>query len=168
MKNTLFMLVIGLFFGTGFGFLLGQSAPPADLGHDHSAHGAPHDDDGPIVMDTPVTGHDHSALIDAGTPAPTLTLTAHSECNGGLNIQIQPTDFTFSPDLVNTEHRPGEGHAHIYINGVKTLRAYGPWVHVSGLPPGPTDVRVTLNANSHEQLATDGAPIEASIKVTVK
>lgn len=163
MKNTLFMLVIGLFFGTGFGFLLAQGtgAGATSGGHDHSAHGVAHDD-------TDMAGHDHSALLEAGTPAPTVDFEAVPEGEGALNLHILTGDFTFAPEQVNTPAAPGQGHAHVYVDGVKVMRAYGPWVHLSGIVPGEVDIRVTLNANSHEQLATGGTPIEATRKVVVE
>lgn len=164
MKNMLFMLVIGLFLGTGLGFLLAQAAPPLEAGHDHSAHGEPHDDDGPL----PAAGHDHSALLEAGTPVPSVRAEVMTEAGGGLNIHLMLENFAFAPDKVNAPAAPGEGHAHIYVNGVKKLRAYGPWVNIAGLQPGPAEVRITLNANSHEQLAHDGQPIEATYQVTVE
>ncbi|MWB76402.1 hypothetical protein GLS40_00035 [Pseudooceanicola sp. 216_PA32_1] len=166
MKNTLFMLVIGLFFGTGLGFLLAQAAPAPEMAHDHSAHGAPHDDNGPL--DGAMAGHDHSKLIETGTPVPSVSAEVMPEGGGGLNIHISLENFAFAPDKVNGPATPGEGHAHIYVNGVKELRAYGPWVNIAGLKPGPAEVRITLNANSHEQLAHDGQPIEATYQVTVE
>ncbi len=157
MKNTLFMLVIGLFFGVGIGFLIAQGVE-APSSHDHSAHGAPHDDNGPMSNDD-MAGHDHSAKVEAGTPAPTISATITGE-PGGLNIHLKTENFRFTPEHVNKEHIQGEGHAHIYVNGDKKMRAYGRWVNVTGLAPGPAEVRITLNANSHEELVTNGIPIE--------
>ncbi|WP_375688911.1 hypothetical protein [Pseudooceanicola sp. LIPI14-2-Ac024] len=162
MKNTLFMLVIGLFFGTGFGFLLAQ-VPGAEVeGHDHASHGVAHD-----THDAEMAGHDHSRLVEAGTPAPTVAFTALPEGNGGLNLKIETENFDFAPERVNTPNTAGEGHAHVYVDGVKVMRAYAPWVNIAGIHPGDVEIRVTLNANSHEQLAHDGTPIEAVQVVTV-
>jgi len=161
MKNSLFMLVIGLFFGTGLGFLLAQ-APGAEMpeGHDHSAHGVSHGDGD-------MAGHDHSALIEAGAAAKVM-LHATPEGNGGVNLHIMTENFRFAPEHVNGDHVPGEGHAHVYVDGVKVLRTYSPFAHVAGIVPGETEIRVTLNANSHEQLATDGTPVEATETVMVE
>ncbi|GGM01706.1 hypothetical protein GCM10011534_24410 [Pseudooceanicola nanhaiensis] len=161
MKNTLFMLLIGLFFGTGLGFLLAQ-APGATMseGHDHAAHGVPHGD-------ADMAGHDHSALLEAGAGLRVM-LQATPEGNGGVNLHIVTENFRFAPEHVNGAPVPGEGHAHVYVDGVKVLRSYGPYAHVSGITPGETEIRVTLNANSHEQLAIDGTPVEAVQRVTVE
>ncbi|WP_136636512.1 hypothetical protein [Pseudooceanicola onchidii] len=159
MKANLLLLVIGLFFGTGAGFLLGQQVEaPAGHDHDHAAHGEPHDDAGPMT-------HDHSALLEG--PVASVAVTALPDGPGALNVRIVPTGMTFAPEAVNAAHVAGQGHAHVYVNGVKEARVYGEWVHLSGLPSGPATLRVTLNANSHEQLAHDGTPIETVTEVVI-
>jgi hypothetical protein len=157
MKANLLLLVIGLFFGTGAGFLLGQQVE-APAGHDHAAHGEPHDDTGPVA-------YDHTALLDG--PAATVSVTALPDGPGALNLHVVPTGMTFAPDAVNTDHVPGEGHAHVYVNGVKEARIYGNWIHLSGLPSGPATLRVTLNANSHEQLSHNGKAIETVQEIVI-
>jgi len=158
-------LLLGVILGLGLGFVLGSSfeegptsqrlqtsAKMGDAAHDHAAH-----DHGQGDM----SGHDHSKLIEAGTPAPTLTLTVLPDGTQSRNLHIKTTHFTFDPKGVNGPHKPGHGHAHVYINGIKQPRAYGPWVQLHALPIGTHEVRVTLNANDHSQLAINGQPIEA-------
>ena len=157
MKANLLLLIIGLFFGAGGGFLLGQQVE-APAGHDHASHGEPHDDAGPMT-------HDHSALIDA--PAATATVTVTPDGPGAINLHIVPDGMTFAPQSVNQPHVPGQGHAHVYVNGVKEARVYGKWLHLTGLPSGPATLRVTLNANSHEQLAHNGQPLEVVQEITI-
>lgn len=162
MKNALFMLVIGLFFGTGFGVLLAQATgAQLEPTHDHSTHGVAHDD-------ATAEAHDHTKLLEAGDPAPSVTFTASPEGNGGVNLHIETENFTFAPERVNQPAADGEGHAHVYVDGVKVMRAYGPWVNIAGIHPGDVEIRVTLNANSHEQLANGDTPIEATQTVTVE
>ena len=160
MKANLLLLVIGLFFGTGAGFLLGQQVEaPEGHAHDHAAHGEAHDDHGPTMA------HDHSGLVEG--PAASVAVTALPDGPGALNLHIVPTGMTFAPEAVNKPHADGQGHAHVYVNGVKEARVYGEWVHLSGLPSGPATLRVTLNANSHEQLAHDGQAIETVQEIVI-
>lgn len=160
MRNNLFLLVIGLFFGTGFGFLLAQVPGARVAAHDHAAHGVPHDD-------ATAATDDHGALIEA--PAGTsLLLRATPEGNGGVNLQILTRNFRFAPETVNGPHVPGEGHAHVYVDGVKVLRSYGPHAHLAGIVPGRTEIRVTLTANNHARLARDGVPLDAVATVDVE
>ena len=62
----------------------------------------------------------------------------------------------------------GEGHAHIYVDGVKIGRVYGTWFFLGGLSPGEYEVRVTLTANTHPPYERDGEPLEAPVVVTVQ
>lgn len=157
MSRSIILLVIGLVFGAGLGFLL---AAGSDLHqqdnpvHDHSAH----DHGG---------GMDHSKLTEVGSPAPRLALTLHPDGPQSRNLHLQVTGFAFAPEAVNGVHVPGQGHAHIYVNDIKLARGYAPWIHLDALPKGSHVIRVTLNANDHSQLARNGIPIEASIELTI-
>ncbi|MFN3210069.1 MAG: hypothetical protein ACE369_13910 [Roseovarius sp.] len=167
MPNPIALLVAGLAGGAGLGALvtatvldrpaMSGAAMSGDMAHDHSAHDH---GDGQAM-------HDH-AMVEAGDPAPTLALEVHPDGPQSRNLHIVTTHFTFDPMGVNGEHRPGHGHAHVYINGVKQPRAYAPWVQLNALPKGTHEVRVTLNANDHGHLAVDGTPIEATITLTIE
>lgn len=88
------------------------------------------------------------------------------EDGGGVNVRIGTARWNWAPQNVNAAHIPGEGHAHIYVNGEKLNRVYGPYYHIPGLSPGDHEIRVTLNANSHNDLTFNGEPIEATTTVT--
>ena len=79
----------------------------------------------------------------------------------GANVQILTEGFTFAPENVNGAHVEGEGHAHIYVDDVKISRVYTPWYHLGSLTPGEHEIRVTLNANSHQEYAIGGTNVEA-------
>ena len=111
--------------------------------------------------------HRHAETIEA--PAGMgVALNVHPDNVSGFNVQIVPTGFAFAPENVNTTHVPGEGHAHLYVDGVKLRRVYGPWAHVEGLSSGMHEISVTLNANTHEEYAVDGQPITAAATVHVE
>ena len=111
--------------------------------------------------------HGHAETIEA--PAGMgVALNVHPDSVSGFNVQIVPTGFTFAPEKVNTTHVPGEGHAHLYVDGVKLRRVYGPWAHVEGLSSGMHEISVTLNANTHEEYAVDGQRITAAATVHVE
>ncbi|RKT28065.1 hypothetical protein BXY70_3423 [Roseovarius halotolerans] len=166
MPRTFIFLLIGLFFGTGFGFLLAASSGTKLEGHDHGADTAAHDhaahqhDGG----DT----HHHDALTEAADPAPTLALKIHPDGPQSRNLELVTGNFTFDPEGVNGPHVPGHGHAHVYLNGVKLARAYGRWQQLYALPKGRHRLRVTLNANDHSQLAVDGEPITAEMELVIE
>ena len=159
MHRTAF-LAIGLFFGTGLGFYLAAANNVALDGHHHGEgghsahHSAKHSAHQPVDM-------------PAGPSAPTLALSVLKDTKSGLNIHVQTTNFTFTPETVNLENVPGAGHAHIYINGKKIARAYGPWFHADGLPDGTHTVMVELNANDHSPLSVGGTLLRVEQQVTL-
>ena len=164
MPKHFIFLVIGLFFGTGFGFLVAVSSGARMEGHQHAGD-AVHDH---TAHDHGGTDASHDNLTEAGSPAPQLTLTLHPDGDQSRNLQIRASNFSFAPGAVNGGHVSGQGHAHVYVNGVKIARTYAPWFHLSALPKGQHDIRVTLNANDHSQLAVDGTPLEATVQVTIE
>lgn len=116
--------------------------------------------------------HAHDAAMHGGpVEAPEgMTVALHAEADapgGAVNIRIDAAGFTFAPERVNGDHAPGEGHAHVYVDGEKIGRVYGPYFHLGGLAPGEHEIRVTLNANTHAAYARGGEPIEAVAMVTV-
>jgi len=109
--------------------------------------------------------HDHSALeLDAKSTA-SVSLKAERDPMGGWNLRIDTPGFRFAPEHVNQANVPGEGHAHLYVDGAKRARLYAPWFHLDALGAGEHRLRVTLNANSHQELHAGGKPIQAEIVV---
>ncbi len=120
-----------------------------------------------VTAPVPVHMHDHDHPIEAESPM-SLQAAAHPDTGKVYNIRLIPSGFTFSPQNVNGDHVEGEGHAHLYIDGEKITRMYGPWLHLPDLEPGTHTVRVTLNTNDHKAYYWDGEPVEASIVVHVE
>ena len=146
--RALLLFVIGLAFGTAGGFLIagGMGAPA----HDHASHSDP--------------SHDPADMIpwgDLPDPAPSLTVTPDA---AGANVFIATNGFRFAPEAANGPAVPGEGHAHVYVNGEKVMRVYGPWLHLDGVSSGDV-IRVTLNANSHAVYAGPKGPLAAEVTV---
>lgn len=123
-------------------------------------HGAPSDS----------SAHQHGAAahssIESEVPI-SISFTTEVDDHGGVDVQITTEGWTWTPDNVDSEHVPGEGHAHIYVDGVKIDRVYAPSYHLEGLEPGERQVRVTLNSNSHDELTYGGNAIEAVAMVTI-
>ena len=110
--------------------------------------------------------HGHQAIDVANWPAtPSLTLTAYKDLVSGWNLHIVPKHFKFAPNNVNTPSRPGEGHAHLYINGEKMTRLYAQWYYLNNLAPGKHTITISLNANDHGPLEINGEPIETTIEL---
>ena len=109
--------------------------------------------------------HQHGTLAVANQGAPTVVITATADSMTGWNVHVETKNFRFAPEHVGQAHVAGEGHAHLYLDGKKIARLYGPWFHVPAQAAGKHSLRVTLNANSHEELAVDGKVIEATTQI---
>lgn len=137
----------------------------------HDATGHAHGNESAPQAKGVNTNHDvfHSKSIEvpAGTAVPAVTVRVEEDTVRGWNLYVGTANFSFEPTKVNGESRPTEGHAHLYINDESMQRIYGTWTHLPTLPGGTNEVRVTLNANGHETLTTQGTPIEDSITVEV-
>lgn len=159
MNTALPLLVIGLLFGGGVGFTIAAANGITLDGHDHSDHGAM------SGMDHGAAGHGEVLSLEALATAPTLAIAVNEDPMSGWNLHIMTENFTFSPENASLAHIDGEGHAHVYINGVKLGRFYGPWVHLDGLPEGEVTVEVTLNANDHRALAVGDVALRQTVTI---
>ncbi len=97
----------------------------------------------------------------------TSTVASHEEDHEGPSFEVQVlrdpvagwnilivTDLRFAPENVSTHHVEGEGHAHVYVDGVKVSRIYGMWHHLDDLGPGEHEIRVELSNNDHSPITT--------------
>ena len=117
--------------------------------HDDHSHGDPE----PVVFEG---------------DAPTLEVTVEPDPKSGYNAFITLDGMVLSAENASGDHVAGEGHLHIYVNGQKLGRLYGPATHIPVLPDGDVEIRVAAYTNDH-MVYVDGAgdPIEASTTVEV-
>lgn len=138
-----------------------------DPEHDRFTHGEPMDD---MAMEDHSEHHEHnhSMAIELSDSdwRPGVSLTVKTDTTGGWNVKVDTTSFTFAPEKVNDEHRAGEGHAHLYVDGEKIARLYAPWFHMASLTPGEHTVSVELNSNNHQPLAVDGVVVSDEVVIT--
>jgi hypothetical protein len=115
--------------------------------------------------DTAPMGSDTHMEHEAG---PTMAVTASltPDAKAGYNLRLETAGFVWAPENASGDHADGEGHAHLYVDGEKIGRLYGPWAHLL-LEPGEHEIRVTLNANDHGDYVLDGEHVEAVVAVDV-
>ena len=162
MDRALVLFTIGLVFGGGIGFAVAAGSGVTFDGHDHgdpTAHGG-------AQMDQAMM-HDRPMDVPAEN-APKVSMMLMPDVMEGYNLQVTVDNFAFDPEGASLRDVPGQGHAHVYINGEKLSRLYGEWMHIASLPLGEVKVEVTLNSNDHRPLAIDGTPISASTELTVE
>ncbi len=95
--------------------------------------------------------------------APVVNLQLFPLAGGGYNVRVQTLNFTFTPQNVDMDPIPGEGHAHLYVDGEKIARLYGEWHHLGALPEDAEVLRVALYANDHSPFTVDGLPVSDSL-----
>ena len=100
------------------------------------------------------------AHADSWAKRPSLQARVARDPVSGWNLEIVTENFAFAPGAAGLASIPGEGHAHVYLNGEKIARVYGNWYHIASAPSGDILLRVSLNDNAHHPLYLDGEPIE--------
>lgn len=111
--------------------------------------------------------HDTREVDNGSAPSVEIDVQRDPMMPGNVNVHIMTENFTFAPENVSGEHVPGEGHAHVFVDGVKISRAYGQWYHIPRLKPGEHTIRVTLNTNAHEEYTVDGEVVAATDTVKI-
>lgn len=112
----------------------------------------------------------HRLLLEVGDSpagAPQLGIALHKDPVAGWNLELVTENFEFTPEAAGLKNQPGEGHAHLHIDGKKAARIYSPWFHIGELVPGKHLIEVTLNANNHATLAVSGKPVKAVAEIEV-
>lgn len=168
MDRTLPLFAIGLIFGGGIGFTIAAAGGITLDGHDHGdpAHHGAHHAAAPAGSETGHHGAHHMPfVVPAGTVPPFLDVTLHPDPLGGWNVQAEVSGFRYAPERSGIGASADEGHAHLYVNGVKVARMYGPWMHLASVPDGEVTITVGLYTNDHRPLHVGADPVQVSVAV---
>lgn len=147
--------------GFGAGYTVAQDAQSPQS---QETAQAPQDTD---TQKQPDSAHKHAEILNVVTDkAPRVSLTIAKDSLSGWNITLHTKHFRFAPENANGTHVLGEGHAHLYVDGKKVARLYGPNFHYDQNFEGAKTFKVTLNANDHREYAVDGQIISAEQRVS--
>ncbi|WP_171132949.1 MULTISPECIES: hypothetical protein [unclassified Ruegeria] len=118
---------------------------------------------------TAATAMDHSATIGiALSPGPTIALVQDPEVRPeGFDVEIRVENFEFTRVDDSAPHVDGQGHAHIYLNGLKLGRLYEERFAIGTLAPGEYVLSVVLNTNDHRPYVSNGEPVVLSYAFTL-
>jgi hypothetical protein len=108
----------------------------------------------------------HGMLEISAVGAPQVAITVEEDSMNGWNVAVTTNNFTFTPEMVSGENVDNTGHAHLYVDGIKIARLYGPYFHIARLPAGDHEISVNLSSNDHSYYLVDGDPISARTTVT--
>tara|TARA_R110002074_G_scaffold3594_5_gene18769 strand:+ start:5876 stop:6148 length:273 start_codon:yes stop_codon:yes gene_type:complete len=65
-------------------------------------------------------------------------------------MTLNTQNFTFIRAEDGAAHVPNQGHAHVYLNGLKLGRLYAETFELGALSPGKYKLSVALNSNDHK------------------
>lgn len=99
--------------------------------------------------------------------APAVTVDVEPELGGGYLVRIDAEGFRFAPAQSGQGHVPGEGHAHLYVDGEQVARLYAPVHHLGDLPPGRREIAVALSTNDHRLYARNGEVLRSERTIDV-
>lgn len=108
----------------------------------------------------------HFYEVPPEAPVPSARLAVSPDPHGGYVVRVDTDAFAFAPAAAH-RHVPGEGHAHLYVDGQKVARLYGPVYHLGALPKGRRTVTVALATHDHRLYARGGEAIRAEQTVFV-
>ena len=95
--------------------------------------------------------------------APNATLEIEKDPTGGFNVQVVTTNFIWRPEMASMKHVPGEGHAHVFLDGRKIMRIYNPWFHLNtyqfSTRAGEQLLSIEFVGNDHAPYTIQGLPV---------
>jgi len=129
-----------------------------------------------VVMD-----HSHMPIdVPDNVAVPALSLHLAKDIMSGYNLTLKVQRYTLMPppeDIstmmelmearINKKSGFIEGHAHLYINGIKIQRIYGEHIHIPQhlFKNGINTVSVTLNNHGHMYWVSQGKQILSTLYV---
>ena len=103
--------------------------------------------------------------------APKATLDIQKDPTGGFNVQVVTSNFVWRPEMASMQHVPGEGHAHVYLDGRKIMRIYNEWFHLNtyqfSTRAGEQLLSIEFVGNDHAPYTIQGLPVGAEQVVDV-
>ena len=99
------------------------------------------------------------------------TLDIQKDPTGGFNVQVITSNFVWRPEMASMQHVPGEGHAHVYLDGRKIMRIYNEWFHLNtyqfSTRAGEQLLSIEFVGNDHAPYTIQGLPVGAEQVVDV-
>jgi len=95
--------------------------------------------------------------------APTGILEIVKDPTGGFNVHVATTNFKWRPEMASMKYVPGEGHAHVFLDGRKIMRIYNQWFHLNtfqfATKAGEQLLTIEFVGNDHAPYTIQGSPV---------
>ncbi len=117
--------------------------------------------------------HQHTPKnLPASALTPQLTISIIKDSMSGVNLHLKTHFFQLESPTQEGDNPSNivEGHGHLYINGKKIQRVYGPDVHIPAkhIKKGVNQISVTLNGHDHSAWIKDGKEIISTIFINTE
>jgi hypothetical protein len=123
---------------------------------------------------TPLQAHTNGATSVheiSQEAAPRVNLEIKKDPTGGYNVHVVTNNFVWRPEMASMKHIPGEGHAHVFLDGRKIMRIYNEWFHLNtyqfSTRSGEQLLSIEFVGNDHAPYTIDGLPVGAEQIVDV-
>jgi len=118
--------------------------------------------------DEAMADHSHMPVeIPENLPKPQLELTLFKDEKSGYNLHIETNKFELEPPefAIDKPTTHVQGHAHLFVNGVKIQRIYANYLHLPDnlFKEGINQVMVTLNNHDHKIWTRNKLQVVSSI-----
>lgn len=110
--------------------------------------------------------HQHKSRDIGANAVPKISLSAFRDPMDGVNVHVEVQNYQLNaPDFTSTKSPLLQGHAHVFVNGIKRQRLYGNDIHIpnSWLKKGINQVAISLNSHQHENWTHKQQTIVGSI-----
>ncbi len=97
--------------------------------------------------------------------APGIRLRAEPASDGGWDLSFELENFTLGKTNEMAEHREGEGHIHLSVDGQPKAMVFTKRYHLPPLPAGEHCIAAELSTNEHRLYAIAGRSIRAEVNV---
>ena len=128
----------------------------------------------PFLNVTPLQAHTNGAASVheiSQEAAPRVNLEIKKDPTGGYNVHVVTNNFVWRPEMASMKHIPGEGHAHVFLDGRKIMRIYNEWFHLNtyqfSTRSGEQLLSIEFVGNDHAPYTIDGLPVGAEQIVDV-
>jgi len=111
--------------------------------------------------------------IFEGFRVPELGAELFVDAMDGYNLQLELVHYNIIPPIkklmTSAPNTQLEGHAHLYINGVKILRVYGHNLHLPAklFKNGINTITISLNDHNHATWTVKGVELQTTLTMNV-
>lgn len=111
--------------------------------------------------------HEHSAKEVGDYPKPKIQLSVFRDPMDGVNVHVSVDNYLLNaPDSeTRSDGSILEGHAHVFVNGIKRQRLYGHDIHIpqTWLKKGVNQIAISLNSHQHENWTINKEMVVGSV-----